>query len=187
MATKKILNIGLIGGGFMARTHSNGYRRVANFFPELEFTPVLKAVCFRNETKLKAFAEQWGYESVETDWKKLIARSDIDAIDICTPNDTHAEIAIAAAKAGKMIMCEKPLARNLVESEGMVDAIEKAGVKIPFGIIIAGCLRLPSPNKLLTPANWEKYIITGLIFFRTGLSAKIFRKVERDCGAWMLP
>ena len=129
MATKKILNIGLIGGGLMARTHSNGYRRVANFFPELEFTPVLKAVCFRNETKLKAFAEQWGYESVETDWKKLIARSDIDAIDICTPNDTHAEIAIAAAKAGKMILCEKPLARNLVESEGMVDAIEKAGVK----------------------------------------------------------
>lgn len=129
MATKKILNIGLIGGGFMARTHSNGYRRVANFFPELEFTPVLKTVCFRNETKLKAFAEQWGYESVETDWKKLIARSDIDAIDICTPNDTHAEIAIAAAKTGKMILCEKPLARNLVESEGMVDAIEKAGVK----------------------------------------------------------
>ena len=126
---KKTLNIGLIGGGFMGRTHSNGYRRVPNFFPELEYTPVLKAVCFRNEAKLKAFADQWGYESTETDWRKLIERDDIDAVDICTPNDTHAEIAIAAAKAGKMILCEKPLARDLAESKGMVDAIEAAGVK----------------------------------------------------------
>ena len=129
MATKKTLNIGLIGGGFMGRTHSNGYLRIANFFPDLAYRPVLKAVCFRNETKLKAFAEQWGYESIETDWRKIIERDDIDAVDICTPNDTHAEIAIAAAKAGKMILCEKPLARDLVESTGMVEAIEKAGVK----------------------------------------------------------
>jgi predicted dehydrogenase len=128
MATKKTLNIGLVGGGFMGRTHSNGYKRVPNFFPELEYTPVLKAVCFRNEAKLKAFAEQWGYETTETDWRKLIERKDIDAIDICTPNDTHAEIAIAAAKAGKMILCEKPLARNMEESRAMVDAIEAAGV-----------------------------------------------------------
>ncbi len=129
MSTKKTLNIGLIGGGFMGRTHSNGYNRIRNFFPGLEYTPVLKAVCFRNETKLKAFAEQWGFESTETDWRKLIERDDIDAVDICTPNDTHAEIAIAAAKAGKMILCEKPLARNLEESKVMVDAIEAAGVK----------------------------------------------------------
>jgi len=128
MATKKILRIGLIGGGFMGRTHSNGYNRIRNFFPELKYVPVLKAVCFRNETKLKAFAEQWGYESIETDWRKLVERDDIDAVDICTPNDTHAEIAIAAAKAGKMVLCEKPLARNMVESEEMVEAIEKAGV-----------------------------------------------------------
>ena len=76
----------------------------------------------------KAFAEQWGYESVETDWRKLIERKDIDAIDICTPNNTHAEIAIAAAKAGKMVLCEKPLAMNLVEGQAMVDEVEKAGV-----------------------------------------------------------
>jgi predicted dehydrogenase len=128
MATKKTINIGLVGGGFMGRTHSNGYNRIPNFFPELEYTPVLKAVCFRNEAKLKAFAEQWGYESTETDWRKLVERDDIDAVDICTPNDTHAEIAIAAAKAGKMILCEKPLARNMEESQAMVDAIEAAGV-----------------------------------------------------------
>lgn len=112
----------------MGRTHSNGYRRVPNFFPALQYTPVLQAVCARNEAKARAFADQWGYASVETDWKKLIARDDIDAVDICTPNDTHAEIAIAAAEAGKMVLCEKPLARTLAESQEMVDAVEKAGV-----------------------------------------------------------
>ena len=126
--SKKQLRIGLIGTGFMGRTHSNGYNRVSNFFPELEYTPVLKAVCSRNLENVKAFAEQWGYESVETDWKALIARNDIDAVDICTPNDTHAEIAMAAAVAGKMILCEKPLSRNLAEGEAMVEAIEKAKV-----------------------------------------------------------
>ena len=111
MSNKKELRIGLIGYGFMGRTHSNAYKRVGDFFPELEFRPVLKAVCARNEERVKAFAEQWGYESVETDWRTLIARNDIDAVDICTPNNMHAEIAIAAAEAGKMVLCEKPLAR----------------------------------------------------------------------------
>jgi len=129
MGNKKELRIGLIGCGFMGRTHSNGYNRVSNFFPELEYKPVLKAVCSRNKEKVQAFAEQWGYESIETDWKALIAREDIDAVDICTPNNMHAEIAIAAAKAGKMILCEKPLALNLAEGRKMVEAIESAGVK----------------------------------------------------------
>ncbi len=129
MAKKKELRIGLIGCGFMGRTHSNGYNRVPNFFPDLEYHPVLKTACSRSEEKVAAFAEQWGYESFETDWKNVVARNDIDAIDICTPNDTHAEIAIAAAAAGKMVLTEKPLARNLTEGQQMVDAIEKAGVK----------------------------------------------------------
>ena len=108
----KPLNIGLIGYGFMGRTHSNGYKRVNDFFPELEYRPVLKAVCGRNAEKVQDFANQWQYESIETDWRALIARDDIDAVDICTPNNSHAEIAIAAAEAGKMILCEKPLALN---------------------------------------------------------------------------
>ena len=128
MSTKKDLRIGLIGGGFMGRTHSNGYKRVGDFFPELQYRPVLKAVCTRSEDKVRAFAEQWGYESYETDWRAVIARDDIDAIDICTPNDTHAEIAKAAAAAGKMILCEKPLSRTLAEGQQMVDAIQQAGV-----------------------------------------------------------
>lgn len=128
MNNKKQLRIGLIGCGFMGRTHSNGYNRVPNFFPDLEYQPVLQAVCSRREEKVKAFAEQWGYASYETDWRKLIARDDIDAVDICTPNHLHAEIAIAAAKAGKMVLTEKPLAKSLSEAKAMVDAIEKTGV-----------------------------------------------------------
>jgi predicted dehydrogenase len=129
MTNKTELRIGLIGCGFMGRTHTNGYKRVSDFFPELTYRPVLKAVCSRNKDKVQAFADQWGYESFETDWKALIARDDIDAIDICAPNNMHAEIAIAAAEAGKMILCEKPLARTLDEAVLMVNAIEKAGVK----------------------------------------------------------
>jgi predicted dehydrogenase len=129
MTNKTELRIGLIGCGFMGRTHTNGYKRVSDFFPDLTYRPVLKAVCSRNKDKVQAFADQWGYESVETDWKALIARDDIDAIDICAPNNMHAEIAIAAAEAGKMILCEKPLARTLDEAVLMVKAIEKAGVK----------------------------------------------------------
>lgn len=128
MSNLRPLNIGLIGYGFMGRTHSNGYKRVNDFFPELKHRPVLKAICGRSEDQVKAFADQWQYESTETDWRKLVARPDIDAIDICTPNNSHAEIAIAAAEAGKMVLCEKPLAMNPVEGQKMVDAIEKAKV-----------------------------------------------------------
>jgi len=126
MANKK-LNIGLVGYGFMGRTHSNALRQVNQFF-DLEYRPVLKAVCARDGEKAKAFAAQWGYESVETGWRNLIARKDIDLIDIASPNDTHAEIAIAAAAAGKMVLCEKPLAMNAAQAERMVEAVEKAGV-----------------------------------------------------------
>lgn len=123
----KPLNIGMIGYGFMGRAHSNAYNRVSNFF-DTEYKPVLKAVCARDEEKAKAFAATWGYESVETDWKKLLERKDIDAVDICTPNNLHKEISIAAAQAGKMILCEKPLAMNAAEGEEMCAAVEKAGV-----------------------------------------------------------
>src|SRR5205823_5217035 len=84
------------GYGFMGRAHSNGYAQVGHFF-DLKHRPVLKAACGRDAAKLKAFGDQWGYESTETDWHKLIDRKDIDAIDICTPNNTHAEIAVVGA------------------------------------------------------------------------------------------
>jgi len=111
----------------MGRTHSNAHRKVNNFF-DLEHRPVLKAICDNNGEKAKAFAAQWGYESVETDWQRLLARKDIDLVDICLPNNLHLEVAVAAAKAGKTILCEKPLARDGKEGEQMVRAVEKAGV-----------------------------------------------------------
>jgi predicted dehydrogenase len=123
----KLLNIGMVGYGFMGRTHSNAFLKVPNFF-DLPYRPVLKAVCARNPVRANAFARTWGYESIETNWKELVARKDIDLIDIASPNDTHAEIAIAAAKAGKMVMCEKPLGRTVAEAEAMVQAVETAGV-----------------------------------------------------------
>jgi predicted dehydrogenase len=124
---KNALNIGLIGYGFMGRTHSNAFHQAPRFF-DLPVRPVLKAVAARNQARVKAFAENWGYESYETDWRALVARKDIDLIDIAAPNDTHHEIALAAAKAGKMVMCEKPLGRTAAEAEAMVDAVESAGV-----------------------------------------------------------
>jgi predicted dehydrogenase len=123
----KNLNIGLVGYGFMGRTHSNAFLQAPRFF-DLPYKPVLKAVAARKEDRVKAFAENWGYESFDTDWRNLVARKDIDVIDIASPNDTHQEIAIAAAKAGKMVMCEKPLGRTAKEAEEMVTAVEKAGV-----------------------------------------------------------
>ena len=123
----KNLNIGLIGYGFMGRAHSNAFRKAGNFF-DLPFQPVLKAVCGRDAGKVQAFANRWGYETCETDWQKLIQREDIDVVDIACPNDMHMEIAIAAAKAGKMILCEKPLAMDSAQGVKMVKAVEKAGV-----------------------------------------------------------
>src|SRR4051812_17580384 len=123
----KPLNIGMIGYGFMGKAHSNAYAKVSHFFPS-EYKPVLKAACARDAEKLKQFADTWGYESVETDWRKLLERKDIDAVDVCTPNNTHKEIALAAAKAGKMILCEKPLAMDSREGEEMCRAVEQAKV-----------------------------------------------------------
>jgi predicted dehydrogenase len=123
----KELNIGIVGYGFMGRAHSNAYRQVNRFF-SLEHEPVLKAACARNEEKARAFAANWGWESVETDWRRLVERPDIDAVDIASPNNTHYEIALAAAQAGKIVLCEKPLAMNGPQAGEMTEAIERSGV-----------------------------------------------------------
>ncbi len=124
---KKKLNIGMIGYGFMGRAHTNAYRQAPKFF-DLPYEPVLKAACARNKEQVQAFADNWGYEGIETDWRALVARDDIDAVDICTPNNYHHDIAVAAAQAGKMVLCEKPLAMEVAEGRAMVEAVEKAGV-----------------------------------------------------------
>jgi len=123
----KALNVGMVGYGFMARAHSNAWANVSHFF-DTGYRPVLKAVAARNADKAGKFAEMWGYERVETDWRKLVEAKDIDVIDVCVPNDLHAEISIAAAKAGKMVTCEKPIARTAAEAMPMIEAVEAAGV-----------------------------------------------------------
>ena len=144
----KKLNIGMVGYGFMGRAHSNAFLQAPRFF-NLAYQPVLKAVCARNQPRAEAFAANWGYESVEHDWRALIDRRDIDLIDIASPNDTHAELAIAAARSGKMVLCEKPLARNAVEAETMVRAVEEARVpnmvwynyrRVPALALLAGLI-----------------------------------------------
>jgi predicted dehydrogenase len=125
---KPQLRIGLVGTGFMGRAHSNAYRQAPAFF-DLPYEPVLQAVCARTAPAVAEFAARWGYAGTETDWRRLCERKDIDAIDICTPNDTHREIAIAAARAGKTVLCEKPLARNAAEGQEMVAAVERAKVR----------------------------------------------------------
>src|SRR5580700_994664 len=122
---KKKLNVGMVGYGFMGRTHSNAFLKAGKFF-DLPYEPVLKTVCARNAERAKAFAENWGYESVETDWRRMVESAEIDLVDIASPNDTHLEIALEAARAGKIVMCEKPLGRNARESEQMVKAVEDA-------------------------------------------------------------
>ncbi|MFN9126592.1 MAG: Gfo/Idh/MocA family protein [bacterium] len=122
------LRIGLIGYGFMGRAHANAIHQVGHFFKSVR-RPVLQAVCGRNEGNLVEFAKAWQVKSCETDWRKLVARNDIDAIDICTPNDSHMEIALSCVRHGKMILCEKPLAMNGTQGEKMVAAVEKS--KLP--------------------------------------------------------
>ena len=125
----KELRIGMIGYAFMGKAHSDGYIKVPVFFPEISAKPVMSAICGRNETKVREAAGQYGWKSHETDWRKLIARPDIDVIDVSTPNNSHAEISIAAARAGKHVFCEKPLAMSLSEAKEMRDACNQAKVK----------------------------------------------------------
>jgi predicted dehydrogenase len=123
----KKLNVAMIGYQFMGRAHSNAWRQVRAFFdPPLD--PVLKVVCGRSGEGVARAADQLGWEESATSWQEVIAREDIDVIDICTPGDSHAEIAIAAAEAGKVVFCEKPLSNTVPEAEQMLEAVNRAGV-----------------------------------------------------------
>lgn len=124
---KKPVRIGMIGYKFMGKAHSHAYCDLPFYF-DTEAVPVMQAIAGRDREGTKAAAEKMGWASYEIDWRRLLERDDIDAIDICTPNDSHAEIAIAAAKAGKHILCEKPLAMNKDEAAQVFEAAKQAGV-----------------------------------------------------------
>ncbi|WP_040289010.1 Gfo/Idh/MocA family protein [Alicyclobacillus hesperidum] len=126
--SKRALRIGMIGYQFMGKAHSHAFRDL-DFFFDLPVTPVLQAIAGRNEGAVRQAAEQYGFASYDTDWRRLIERDDIDVIDIVTPNVAHAEMAIAAAQAGKHVICEKPLAMTVEEAVRMREAVEKSGVR----------------------------------------------------------
>ncbi|MBL8172849.1 MAG: Gfo/Idh/MocA family oxidoreductase [Acidobacteria bacterium] len=124
MATKKKLNVAMIGYQFMGRAHSNAWRQVSRFF-DVPVEPVMKVICGRNADAATKAAATLGWEEVETDWRKVIERPDIDIIDICSPGDAHMPQAIAAAEAKKVVFCEKPLANTLQEAEAVLAAAKK--------------------------------------------------------------
>lgn len=123
----KTMNIGLVGTKFMGKAHSNAYLKVARFF-DVDPQPVMKAVCGRHAEETAEFANRFGWQSHESDWRKLCQRQDIDVVDVSTPGNLHHDIAVAAAKAGKHVYCEKPLAFNLNDARAMLDAVRQAGV-----------------------------------------------------------
>ena len=127
MAKKKTLNVAMIGTQFMGKAHSNAWRKADMFF-DLPARPVMKVLCGRSKEGLQV-ADKWGWKETSQNWKEVVNRPDIDIIDICTPNALHPPIAIEAAKAGKHIVCEKPLANTVKETKAMLDAVKKAGVK----------------------------------------------------------
>ena len=127
MASKrKTVGVALIGGGFMGKAHSNAYLKVAKFF-QLPVEPVM--ACFCDKVNLREMADRWGWRAAEGDWRKVLARDDVDLVDICTPNNLHRDMAVAAARAGKMVFCEKPLALNVAQVRQMLAAVRKARVR----------------------------------------------------------
>lgn len=123
------LNIGMIGYSFMGKAHSNGFRQVPAFFPELDVKPVLKVICGRDRDAVQDAAQTYGWEEWETDWEKVIARDDIDIVDICTPGNLHLPMALAALQAGKHVICEKPLANTLEEARELLGVAANASKK----------------------------------------------------------
>jgi predicted dehydrogenase len=124
----KKLNIGMVGYKFMGKAHSHAYKEAPMAFPGAP-VPVMKAICGRNRDGVEQAAAQFGWETAVTDWRELVSRDDIDIVDINAPSDAHKEIAVAAARAGKHVFCEKPLALTLADAREMLQAAEEAGVK----------------------------------------------------------
>ena len=122
--SKKKLNIAMIGHGFIARAHSNAFHQVGRFFP-VAYDLNLRVICGRNRPNLEAMASQWGWHEVATDWQEVVNRSDIQVVDIAVLNALHSSIAITAAKAGRIVLCEKPLSMSLEQAESMARAASR--------------------------------------------------------------
>ncbi|MFG2476027.1 Gfo/Idh/MocA family protein [Streptomyces fagopyri] len=135
----------MVGYAFMGAAHSQGWRTVGRVF-DLPRRPVLTAVCGRDAEAVRAMADRHGWAAAETDWRALIARDDVDLVDICTPGDSHAEIALAALAAGKHVLCEKPLANTVEEAEAMTAAAEAAAARGQVAMVGFNYRRLPATS-----------------------------------------
>ena len=135
------IRVGLIGYQFMGRAHSNAFRQVSAFFPDVALHPIMQVICGRNAQALATAAPQLGWSETETDWRRVVARPDIALIDIATPGSSHCSIALAAAEQGKHLFCEKPLANTLAEARQMVRAVRQAGV---VGMVNFNYRRVPA-------------------------------------------
>ena len=143
MSEARRLSVAMIGYGFMGAAHSQGWRVAPRFF-DLAAQPTMGVVVGRNATAVAEAATKWGWAESATDWRDVIARDDIDIIDIVTPGDSHAEIAIAALAAGKHVLCEKPLANTVAEAEAMADAAASAAKKGVFAMLGHTYRRVPA-------------------------------------------
>jgi predicted dehydrogenase len=142
-ATRPPLRVGMVGYAFMGAAHSQGWRTAARVF-DLPLNPVMAAICGRDATAVRRAADRYGWASAETDWRALVERDDIDLVDICTPGDSHAEIALAALAAGKHVLCEKPLANTVAEAEAMTRAAEEAGARGQLAMVGFNYRRVPA-------------------------------------------
>lgn len=140
---KRPLGVGMVGYAFMGAAHSQGWRTVGRVF-DLPLRPVLSALCGRDGAAARAAADRLGWAAAETDWRALVARDDVDLIDICTPGDSHAKIAIAALDAGKHVLCEKPLANTVEEAEAMAEAAERARARGQVAMVGFNYRRVPA-------------------------------------------
>ncbi|MFF3818560.1 Gfo/Idh/MocA family protein [Streptomyces bluensis] len=140
---KPSLGVGMVGYAFMGAAHSQGWRTAGRVF-DLPSRPVLAAICGRDATAVRAAADRHGWAAAETDWRALIERDDVDVVDICTPGDSHAEIALAALAAGKHVLCEKPLANTVAQAEAMAEAAEAAYERGQLAMVGFNYRRVPA-------------------------------------------
>src|SRR5579885_1735177 len=170
----KKLNVAMIGYRFMGKAHSNAWRQVARFF-DVPFEPLMKVVCGRDRAEVERAARIYGWEEHATDWEEVVARPDVDVVDICTPGDTHKPIAVAAARAGKVVFCEKPLANTLAEAEAMLEAVRRSGV---IHMLCHNDRRAPAvalAKRIIEEGRIGKSVTTAGRTFRTGSSARTSR------------
>jgi predicted dehydrogenase len=175
MQKRRKLNIAMIGYGFMGRAHSNAFHQAGHFF-DTNFDLKLKVVCGRNPEKLQRMASDWGWEETATDWEQVVRRADIDAVDICTPNYLHEPIAVAAAQAGKIVLCEKPLANSVSEAERMTEAARHVPTLVWFNYRRAPAVALA--HGLVEEGN------LGCIYHYRGLYLQSWGRDAADLAAW---